>query len=212
MIAPNQKRKTNNMNTNQSNASFQSIRACCFTATTRMLLGAVMVCLIGSAWADGGPIGVLRFRGTLVTAEIYQYYARSDRSLETVRPLVSTPYIMAVAAGGHANANPLGQFRVVYAGIVDFATGASPQCARFIDANGDSIYTTTTGQMSETGNPTVKSIIEFHSVVGGTGYYTDATGSFTVTRLLTFAPDGLTGRSEGSFNGLIHVIFQPPGL
>ena len=106
---------------------------------------------------------------------------------------------MAVAAGGHANANPLGQFRVVYAGIVDFATGASPQCARFIDANGDSIYTTTTGEMSETGNPTVKSIIEFHSVVGGTGYYTDATGSFTVTRLLTIR----AGRPYGSQRGLI---------
>ena len=151
------------------------------------------------------------FRGSLVTAEDYQYYPRSDRSLESAgQP--RNPHILLVTAGGLANASPLGQFRVVYAGLVDSLTGASPQCARFIDANGDSIYTTTTGQMSETADGRVKSIIEFHTVTGGTGYYNGAVGSFTVTRLLTFAADGLTGRSQGSFTGLIHVLFQPPGL
>ncbi len=167
---------------------------------------------MGSAWADSLPIGVIRFRGSLIAAESYQYYPQSAKSLDAAQQSAINPYILVVAAGGNADASPLGRFRVVYAGLVDYATGASPQCARFIDANGDSIYTTTTGQMSDTGNATVKSIIEFHTVTGGTGYYTGAAGSFTVNRLLTFAPDGLTGRSEGSFNGLIHVIFQPPGL
>ena len=200
------------MKTNQSNVSFQSLRVSCSRAKTRLLLAASLVCLIGSTGARTLPEGVISFTGSLVTAENYQYYPRSDRSLETAQQAPINPYVLLVAAGGHANANPLGQFRVVYVGMVDYATGASPQCARFIDANGDSIYTTTTGQVSETGDVRVKSIIEFHTVTGGTGFYSGAAGAFTVHRLLTFAPDGLTGRSQGSFNGLIHVLFQPPGL
>ena len=171
---------------------------------------AFLVCLVGSAWARALPEGVIVFRGSLAAAESYQYYPRSDKSLETAQQSVINPYILLVTAGGNANASPLGQFRVVYAGMVDYTTGASLQCARFIDANGDSIYTTTTGQMSDTADMRVKSIIEFHTVVGGTGYYNGAVGTFTVNRLLTFAPDGLSGNSEGSFNGLIHVLFQPP--
>ena len=112
------------MNTNQSNVSFQSIRVFCSKAKTRLLLLAFLLCLIGSAWADSPPIGVLRFRGSLVTAENYQYYPRSDKSLETAQQSVINPYILLVTAGGNATASPLGQFRVVYAGMVDYATGA----------------------------------------------------------------------------------------
>ncbi len=195
------------MNTNQSNVSFQSLRVYCSKAKTRMLLGALLLSLVGPAWAESLPRGVIRFRGSLSTAETYQYYLLSDRSLSP-----TNPYVLLVTAGGQANASPLGQFGAVYAGMVDYLTGASPQCARFINENGDSIYTTTTGQLTATGDARVKSIIEFHTVTGGTGYYNGATGTFTVNRVLTFAPDGLTGRSEGSFNGLIHVIFQPPPL
>ena len=158
------------------------------------------------------PVGALRFRGSLMHAGELSVIIRCppDRSNPPSSSAIN-PYILLLAAGGNAECNPLGQFSVVYAVMVD-SRPERVRSARVSSSNGDSIYTTTTGQMSETGNATVKSIIEFHTVTGGTGYYTGAAGSFTVNRLLTFAPDGLTGRSEGSFNGLIHVIFQPPGL
>ena len=202
------------MNTNQSNVSFQSIRVFCSKAKTRLLprrlpalperlgLGGLTACrrvtLQGEAW---------------VTAENYQYYPRSDRSLESAGQPAINPYILLVTAGGWQRMQARwGQFRVVYAGLGRLPHRASPQCARFIDANGDSIYTTTTGQMSETADGKVKSIIEFHTVTGGTGFYTDAAWSFTVTIAHLSPRTILRAVVEGSFTDHSRDILCRRGL
>ena len=50
-----QNRKTNNMNTNQTNVSFQCLRLLCSRTKTWLLLAAFLLCLIGTARAQAPP-------------------------------------------------------------------------------------------------------------------------------------------------------------
>lgn len=209
MIALTLKQKEKYMKINTSNLQFQSARISCLKAKTGLLLATLMVCLIGSAGAAAPPRGVIRLTGNVSATENYRYYLLSDsRAKQPSNP----DGLLLLTGNGQADTLALGQLRVFYSGMIDYLSAAGPQCARFVAPSGDSFYTATTSQMSDTADPRVKSIIEVHTVVGGTGYFTGAVGTFTVNRLVTIAPEGLTGSSEGSLNGIIHVIFQPPPL
>jgi hypothetical protein len=102
-----------------------------------------------------------------------------------------------VDASGSGNATHLGRFTVTYEFEVDLLTLAGNGSAHFIAANGDSLFTEVIGQATPTENPDVLSIAETYTITGGTGRFADATGSFTVERLLN------AGVSSGSFDGTI---------
>ena len=146
----------------------------------------------------------VRFKGTLVTAESHQDYpARSElESLE--RP----PILFFLTGAGRADTTEvgyplLGSFTVMYAGMVDYASGGGHQCTRFINANGDSLFTNSSTQVRVTTVPSVMSVIEVHTVTGGTGYFAGTSGSFTINRALKLAAGGLSASSTGSFDGWI---------
>ena len=114
------------------------------------------------------------------------------------------PFMFYVNGGGTATATQLGQFTLVYAGMVDFATRGGNGVTRFIAANGDTIFTCFGGQASATGDPDVGSIVETNTITGGTGLYAEAKGSFTVIRLA----NRITGATSGTFHGSILLGHQ----
>ena len=105
-----------------------------------------------------------------------------------------------VDGSGSGNATHLGRFTLAYELEVDLLTlpiesfGSSV----FTAANGDSLFTDIIGL----GTPTevdVVSVVEVHTITGGTGRFADATGNFIRTYFL----DLVTGVTSGSFEGTI---------
>ena len=96
-------------------------------------------------------------------------------------------------------ATHVGQFSFTYQLTVNLMNDSGTGSARLIAANGDSIYTTITGQGEPTATPGVNSITEINTITGGTGRFAGAQGSFTVERLVNLA----TGFTSGSFHGTI---------
>jgi hypothetical protein len=122
-------------------------------------------------------------------------------SVQAVETSVVQFPTLFVDASGSGNATHLGRFAVTYQFEVNLLTIAAIGSAHFIAANGDSIFTEAVGQGFTTGNPDVDSIVELHTITGGTGRFAGATGSFTVQRLLNL----ITGITSGSFDGTIVI-------
>ncbi len=115
---------------------------------------------------------------------------------DTVTP---TPSIVTNATGTGTLVGKFSLFDI-------FTPTPSPDTGQWIAANGDSIYTTFVAS-AEFG-PVVATITEIHTITGGTGRFTGASGSFTVHRMHVRAPsaDG-THVTYGWFDGTI----TPPG-
>jgi len=193
---------------NTQNVSFQSLRLLCSRAKARLFPAAFLFCLLaspGMAQALPDVPNPLPFKGSLVADENYREYASSNPSGEILAPI--TRLLFVVTADGTATTSRLGPMRVIYVGMVDYLGGTGQQCARFIAANGDSIFTTAIGQASPTKNPGVRSILEFHTVIGGTGDFANVSGNLTVSRSLKVSADGLTGHSEGTVNGSLRFTY-----
>ena len=84
---------------------------------------------------------------------------------------------------------------------VDLLTHETFGSSVFTAANGDSLTTDITGLGTPTANPDVHSIVEDHTITGGTGRFAGATGSFIRTYLLNI----VTGVTSGSFDGTIVI-------
>ena len=132
-------------------------------------------------------------------------FSGSMEASESYTDFGQPPILFFVNAGGTATTTRLGQFTMAYTFMVDYVSDAATVGrARFIAANGDNIFTTCTG----IGSPpvdNVASIVEMHTITGGTGHFAGAKGEFTVRRLVTFGPDGTTGTTAGSIDGTIKL-------
>jgi len=104
-----------------------------------------------------------------------------------------------VDGSGSGRATHLGRFTVTYEVEVDLLTHETFGSYLFTAANGDSLATDITGLGTPTENPDVHSIVEVHTITGGTGRFAGATGSFIKTSLLNL----VTSVNSGSFNGTI---------
>ena len=104
-----------------------------------------------------------------------------------------------VDGSGSGRATHLGRFTVTYEVVVDFLTHETFGSYLFTAANGDSLATDITGLGTPTENPDVRSIVEVHTITGGTGRFAGATGTFIKTSLLNL----VTGVTSGSFDGTI---------
>ena len=71
----------------------------------------------------------------------------------------------------------------------------------FTAANGDSLFTDIIGLATPTENADVVSIVEVHTITGGTGRFAGATGGFIRTYVLNL----VTGLTSGSFDGTIVI-------
>jgi hypothetical protein len=152
---------------------------------TKAIMYLQMTALLLTA-ALAGPAAAEKqvpFRGTIQSVEVV------DIQFPT----------MFVQGSGTGQATHLGRFTFTYADEVDLLTGCGVGSADFTAANGDSLFTEVTGcgSSSELGFR----VVEEHTIVGGTGRFAAASGSFTLDRLLTAV--GNTNLSVGTADGTI---------
>jgi hypothetical protein len=108
--------------------------------------------------------------------------------------------IMLVDGSGTGRAKHLGQFTYTYEFVVDLSStgiGIGVGSAEFTAANGDSFSTTTTG-LGVTVAPGVDRVVEQHLIVGGTGRFAGASGSFILDRLITHTTNVSVGTVDGT--------------
>src|SRR5215470_1912103 len=108
------------------------------------------------------------------------------------------PTTLNAAGSTTGIATLVGQMSFTYQLTVTLANSTATGSGHLIAANGDSVYTTITGSSDDT-IPGFASITEIDTIIGGTGRFARAQGSFTVERLVNLA----TGFTSGSFHGTI---------
>jgi hypothetical protein len=102
-----------------------------------------------------------------------------------------------VDGSGSGNATHLGRFTLAYELEVDLLAHYTFGSSAFTAANGDIVFTDIIGSGTPTEN--VVSVVEEHTITGGTGRFAGATGSFIKNSLLNL----VTGVNAGSFDGTI---------
>jgi hypothetical protein len=119
---------------------------------------------------------------------------------------VVVPPNLLVQGTGEGTATHLGRFTMTYAAVADLATPTATGSFDFVAANGDQLHTTFVGVAAVNPDPTVVSFTEVLTIVGGSGRFAGATGTFTLRRIAVV--DFATGRSTstGSFEG--HINFN----
>ena len=141
-----------------------------------------------SAASSRGKSGVqLPFRGTFTTAS-------------TGLP---APPVLEFDGTGSGTATRLGRFTVVVRETVSLITATSTGTMNFTAANGDRLFTTTTGAEDAFVPPNESHTTVIATIVGGTGRFASATGSFTVRRVGTIDFATATSTEVGSFEGEI---------
>jgi hypothetical protein len=132
--------------------------------------------------------------GSAVAAETpFKGTVNAVETAEVVFPTLS------VTRDGTGTATHLGKFTEHITLQVNIPTGHATGAATFTAANGDTLTATVDGQATPTTTPGVVSIVEVYTITGGTGRFSDATGSFTLNATL----DQATGVSSGTFSGTI---------
>ena len=125
-------------------------------------------------------------------------------SLTTFETIVIAPPNLLSDGTAQGTATDLGRFTMTFTAVIDLATGAGTGTYSFTAANGDQLSATFSGQGVEI-EPGVASITELATIVGGTGRFTAATGTFTVHRIIKFDEAG-NASGSGSFDG--HINFD----
>jgi hypothetical protein len=125
-------------------------------------------------------------------------------SLQAVETYALNFPTLTVDAAGSGNATHLGRFTLNYhvtAQLSPDGSGIGSASAQFVAANGDSLFADGSGQATVTDTPNVDRIVETYTITGGTGRFTNASGSFTGERLVNLA----TGATSGTFDGNIVI-------
>src|SRR5688572_27500039 len=115
----------------------------------------------------------------------------------TVTFLNPTSVSVHIDASGYAA--HLGRYPVEVPHLVNPQTRIANGSYVFTAANGDTLTAPFTGQATLTATPGVLTIAETATIPGGTGRFSDATGTFTTQRVF----NQLTGLRRGSFEGWI---------
>ena len=121
-------------------------------------------------------------------------------SIEAIERNVDFQFPIGFQEGsGSGNATHLGRFEMTFEFAVNVLSFYGVGSYHFTAANGDSIFTRVEG--TGTVPDPFSHIVETHTITGGTGRFTGATGSFTLDRIL----NSNTGVSSGSVDGTIVI-------
>jgi len=113
------------------------------------------------------------------------------------------PPTLTVTGTEEGTASHLGRFTATSVDVVDQPTATSTGTFNFTAANGDQLSTTTAGGQDAFTPPNVAHITLVATIVGGTGRFAAATGTFTIqeTEIIDFATG--TSSGSGSFDGSV---------
>ena len=120
------------------------------------------------------------------------------------RGVVAPPNLL-LQGTGEGNATHLGRFTFTSSDVVDLMTATGTGTVTFTAANGDQLFTTTAGGEDGFTPPNVSHVTVIATIVGGTGRFAVATGTFTMRRtgIIDFAAG--TSTATGSFEGRIDL-------
>jgi len=105
---------------------------------------------------------------------------------------------LSVDGSGTGQATHLGQFTYTFVFEVNLLTGIGVGTAEFTAANGDRLFTTVAGLGLPSGTPGFNHVVEEQTIVGGTGRFADASGSFTLDRLINLTTEVSVGTVDGT--------------
>ena len=155
------------------------------TITTVLYLHSALLLLTAALAGPAAAQKEIPFQGTIDTFEIIQWTSPTS--------FISTGH-------GTGNATLLGKFASFWVVDVDLVVGEATGPAEFTAANGDMLFTTLVGHDGgPTGVPDVVFIVEEQTIIGGTGRFAGATGTFVRRALSNLA----TGYTTGAFSGTI---------
>ena len=115
------------------------------------------------------------------------------------------PPNLLIQGTGEGNATHLGRFTATITDVVNLATATSTGTFNLTAANGDRLFSTTAGGEDRFTPPNVSHVTLVATIVGGTGRFASATGTFTVERTGTIDFAAGTSTSFGSFDGHINL-------
>ena len=124
-------------------------------------------------------------------------------SFTTADQAVVAPPTVLIQGTGEGNGTHLGRFTLTITQVVNLATATGTGTFDFTAANGDQLFTTTAGGEDRFTPPNVSHVTLVATIVGGTGRFASASGTFTMERtaIIDFATGAST--STGSFDGYI---------
>ena len=115
------------------------------------------------------------------------------------------PITLVITGTQTGTATHLGRFTATSIDRVDTVTNTGTGTLTLTAANGDQLFATTVGAESSFIPPNISNVTQAATIVGGTGRFADATGTFTIniTETIDFATNSATG--SGSFEGRISL-------
>ena len=115
------------------------------------------------------------------------------------------PPNLLLQGSGEGTATHLGRFTVSISEVVNPATSTGTGTFDLTAANGDQLFATTAGGEDAFIPPNVSHVTLVATIVGGTGRFASATGTFTMERTATINFAAGTSTSSGSFDGHINL-------
>ena len=149
------------------------------------------------------PLLIIALAGTTLTApaKAGEKELPLKGTLQSVETYVVAPPFMSVTANGSGNATHLGQYTITYEVQVNLETLSGEGTAQIVAANGDILYANISGQATPAGAPDVFNVVEEFTITSGTGRFENASGSFTLNRVVNIT----TGATSGTFDGSIVI-------
>ena len=146
----------------------------------------------------GMPLAPARTQRNATQLPLRGSFTAADRS-------TFAPPNLLLQGTGEGNATHLGRFTAVITDVVNPATASSTGTFDVTAANGDQLFATTAGGEDQFTPPNISHVTLVATIVGGTGRFASATGTFTVERTATIDFAAGTSTATGSFDGHINL-------
>ena len=143
-------------------------------------------------------VSVLVFASPAAAKAQVPFKGRLELGGAIVKPL--TPPIVSVEIEGTGNATQIGHFAVSVPHLLNRSTGVLVGSYDFTAVNGDTLTADFVGHAMPSGVPGVLLVEETATIMGGTGRFAGATGSFDAERVVDMAHGTVTESFDGTIS------------